>query len=255
MIHQRDTRPISVKDCLVSRNDDEFNITKRFPYESDVGLNVADLVGNNNDAALVLLSSELHGSPPNIERSWGRLDHDEGEIDLSVLKSRQRSDSRLEIGNNNRFSEFTRAEQLLSGQATSRSTGVWVLDPSDHREADPIGPIGPKGVDDLIPFGGVLHVTVVKLIAKADQTFSLKIANAERDPEIGIRVAVESNDITALPSKGSRNHRRCGRLARSTLAYNSDLHRASPELSILQPRDVVDQGINRFNEGTIRIRI
>src|SRR5215207_9711031 len=72
----------------------------------------------------------------------------------------------------------------------------------------------------------MLLLAVVQGLADADQALGLLGAQAERDAEVRVRVAVEGDDFEALARDEPGDHAGGGRLAGPALADDGDLHAA-----------------------------
>ena len=67
--------------------------------------------------------------------------------------------------NDDEVISLNRSEQLLGGQATSRSTRFRVFDPADDGESHPVGSIGAETVEQRIPAASVLLIAGFETLA------------------------------------------------------------------------------------------
>ena len=149
-------------------------------------LGPGDPVGHEHHASLVSFSGEFDGPLGNVDRTRRWLDHHHDHVDGCIRKTGQGADTGLEVGDDHGLGGFgggvNRAEQLLGGKSTSRSTGFGVLDPAHHRQAYSVGRIASEPVDKFGPCPGVLIVAgvhVVEGLAHGGESLGLTVADPE----------------------------------------------------------------------------
>ena len=112
------------------------------------------------------LTGREDSSLADIDRARGGFDDHQSRINGRIGKASQRANACLEVGDDDGVGSWNGAEQLLSGQATSRSIRLRVVDPVDDRQADPVGSVGSVCVEDVVPRVGVGLAAFVNLVAE-----------------------------------------------------------------------------------------
>ena len=138
-------------------------IGKRVANASVVVL-VGDLVRDDCDVALVAFRGDEGGAQANVDRPRSGFDDDERRLDRCFGQSSQCPDACFEVGDDDGVGFGYGAEQLLSGESASRSIRFGIVDSIDHRQANPIGGIGPVCLEDSIPGVRVFLFAFVDLV-------------------------------------------------------------------------------------------
>lgn len=166
MIERRSTKAVGVRDRLVVGNHDHVAVRERI-FEVLAVVIRLDSVRDDQDVGTNAVGL-LYGAGCRLHRFHTGLADDDHSVDLAFLQASQRPDACFEICDDHRVGSetlFKLSEQLLSGNCTSRSTGVDVVDAVDHDNLHPVWCFSSELCDQAFECRLMLGLAAVEALA------------------------------------------------------------------------------------------